>query len=88
MGYCFIPRISTVEYINSHLFKFRLIPACKKIDGNVGDGTSQGTCPVGKKCYEDRLCKGQHLYTYVLMYIYPRFIILKGTLFSIISLSC
>ena len=28
------------------------------VDGNVGDGTSQGNCPNGRICFADGTCKG------------------------------
>ena len=46
-----------------------LLSACN-VDGNVGDGETQGTCRKGEVCKADGTCKGWLLYTYELIYKY------------------
>ena len=32
--------------------------SCTGNDGNTGDGATPGTCPYGKMCHADGICKG------------------------------
>ena len=39
-----------------------------KVDGEAGDGYSQGSCPDSKYCYSDGVCRG--LYTTLKQFLY------------------
>ena len=42
--------------MNLMYYIFFLLQLACNINGNVGDGTEQGTCPNGKVCYSDGSC--------------------------------